>query len=417
MHILILPSEEFLPSDNPLDGIFQYHQAAILHNAGYDIGIISIKLSLSVPMILKGIGFKLIGRKTKNETDDFKTTALLKLCFNRLFLPKKFITKEVIEGVSVYRIDNFFYFPPVHNKNHFSWIKAGITCFREYIKERGKPDLIHAHNAIYAGMLAKKINQEFAIPYIITEHSSTYALKQADQRVLERAKKAYTGATGLYAVSPALAQLLNSLFDINRFRYLQNVLDQFLEQSPYNLSENKNASFIFLHIASLLPVKDQFTLLNAFQKVAAKKQDVELWIGGGGLLLHDLKEQAKHLGVSDKVKFLGVLDRKQVISTLQQCDCFVLSSKYETFGVVVIEAMLFGKPVIVTRCGIGQDIVNEKMGYVVEVGDDDGLAEAMVKITWSHHSFDPEHIRAFAIENFGKNRFTKDITKIYKEIA
>ena len=137
MHVLILPSEEFLPPENPLDGIFQYHQATILQTTGYDIGIISIKLTLSVPMILKGIGFKLIGRKTKNETDDFKITALLKLGFDRLFLPKKFITKEVIDGIAVYRIDNFFYFPPVHNKNHFSWIKAGITCFREYIKERG----------------------------------------------------------------------------------------------------------------------------------------------------------------------------------------------------------------------------------------------------------------------------------------
>jgi len=417
MHILIIPSEEFIPHYNKLDGIFQYHQAVILKEAGHRVGVLSVKLSFSIPMIVKGIFFKLIGKKTGNATDKLKSSHLLKLGFKKVVQPQTFVTKEDIDGLSVYRVEGLFFKPPADNKNHFSWLRAGMVCFKEYLKKAGRPDVIHAHNAIYAGMLAEKISEEFGLRYILTEHSSTYALKLADDNALKRVKLAYDKASGLFAVSEAFAQLLNNLFSFNRFHYLPNVLDQHLERSRYEPLKQKNAKFIFLHIAVLLPVKDQQTLLKAFKKVAAENNSVELWIGGGGELLEELKSQTEDLEIKDSVKFLGVLNRDEVISRIQSCDCFVLSSKYETFGVVVIEAMLFGKPVIVTRCGVGQNIVDEKVGYVVDVGSEQQLAGAMLKMIDEHSKYNPEYIRDYTIKNFGKEKFLHDINKIYKSVV
>ncbi|MDQ6609105.1 MAG: glycosyltransferase, partial [Bacteroidota bacterium] len=178
MHILVIPSEQFIPPQNKLDGIFQYHQATILRDAGHQIGVLSIKLSFSVPMIVKGIFFKIIGKKAGNETDEFRLPALLKLGIKKIFRKQSFVSREVIDGLTIYRVDGLYLRPPVQHQNHISWIKAGIICFRQYLQQEGRPDIIHAHNAVYAGMLAERLHQEFGIRYIITEHSSIYALNE-----------------------------------------------------------------------------------------------------------------------------------------------------------------------------------------------------------------------------------------------
>lgn len=416
MHILIIPSEEFIPPYNKLDGIFQYHQAIILQESGHRVGVLSVKLSFSIPMIGKAMVMRAVGKKAGNATDTYSLAALAKLGFSKLFRPQQFIYSETIEGLKIFRIDGLFLRPPKENKNHLSWLRAGMACFREYQKQEGTPDLIHAHNAIYAGMLAAQIKKSFGLRYILTEHSSTYALKKVEKETLNLVKKAYDNASGLFAVSQSFADLLNKLFSFQRFHYLPNVLDQQLEKFPYKQVTSSGNKFIFLHIAILLPVKDHATLLKAFQLVVRENPAAELWIGGDGELLHTLKVQAENLQIQNDVKFLGLLNRDEVINRIQLCDCFVLSSKYETFGVVLIEAMLFGKPVIVTRCGVGQSLVDEKIGFVVDVEDAGQLSQAMMKMMETKASYNPDHIRHVTINQFGKDAFIKRINKIYSEV-
>lgn len=415
MHVLIIPSEGFVPGYDKLEGIFQYHQAVILHEAGYRVGALSIRLSYSLPMIAKGFLYKIIGKKTGNETDAMPALSLLKFGWKKAFQPTAYVTKELLDGITVYRIDALYRRPPQNNRNHVSWIKAGLICFEEYLKHEGRPDIIHAHDAIYAGMLAGRIHAKHGVKYIITEHSSSFALGATDEGILERVKKAHASAAGLFAVSEAFADLLNKLFAFSRFRYLPNVLDQYLEQTSFHKTFSRHDRFRFLHIAVFKPVKDQQTLINAFKKVVAVNNNVELLIGGDGPLHNDLHDLVKQQGLQNHVRFLGRLNRDEVIEELNACDCFVLSSKYETFGLVIVEAMLFGKPVIATRCGVSQKIVDEKIGYLVEVGDEEALANAMLKMIKTKSDFDAGYIRSFTLEHFGKKPFLQNLNKIYKE--
>lgn len=417
MHILVIPSEEFLPPGNQLDGIFQYHQAVILKQAGHRVGVLSVKLSFSVPMILKGLFFKVTGKKAGNATDEYTAVALLKLGVKKLFRPVRFVSRETIDGLVVYRVDGLYFRPPAQHQNHLSWVKAGRVCFGEYLKREGRPDVIHAHNAIYAGLLAQKIHETYGLPYVITEHSSLYALKEADAATLNRARKAFDKAGALAAVSEAFADLLNKQFSFRRFRYVPNVLEQKLENHPYQAAKPVSGKFVFLHIASFLDVKDQTTLLKAFKDVVTRARGVELWIGGGGELEREIKQQVRDLALQDNVKFLGLLNRDEVVKNLQACDGFVLSSKYETFGVVVIEAMLFGKPVIVTRVGVGQSIVSDKIGYVVDVGNAGQLADAMLKMVHGHKEYDAAYIRRYTVAHFGKEAFLRQVENLYAAVA
>jgi glycosyltransferase involved in cell wall biosynthesis len=398
-----------------LEGIFQYHQAVILQEAGYRVGALSVRLSFSVPMILKGLVYKVLGRKAANATDEHSIASLIGLGAKKIFQPQKFISRDTLDGISVYRIDALYRRKPSNNRNHVSWIKGGLICFETYLKNEGQPDIIHAHDAIYAGMLAERIYAKYGIKYIITEHSSSFALGATDEGILHRVIKAHERATGLFAVSESFAELLNGLFHFKRFRYLPNVLDQYLEKAEYQTASVSNPKFRFLHIAVFKPVKDQSTLLKAFKRLVEKDSNVDLFIGGDGELHDELQEQVASAGLHKSVHFLGRLNRDEVIAQLKACDCFVLSSKYETFGLVIAEAMLFGKPVISTRCGISQKIVDDKIGYVVEVGNEKQLADAMLKMMETKKTFDPNYIRDFTIRHFGKERFLENLNKIYKE--
>jgi glycosyltransferase involved in cell wall biosynthesis len=266
-------------------------------------------------------------------------------------------------------------------------------------------------------MLAATISRKYHIPYVITEHSTFYATGSPDQKLLRRVKEAHRYAAALFAVSQPFAEFLNQQFGTNRFCYLPNVIDPLLETASLRDQNEKKGGFRFLNLALFKPVKDQETLLRAFAIIAKKNADVELRIGGKGDLQNKLIKLVEELGVDKRVTFLGELNREAVVDELHNCNCFVLSSKYETFGVVLIEAMLFGKPVISTAVGVAPEIINEKTGFVVNVGDENALAKAMINVTEQASVYEADCIRHFAVSNFGKDAFIERINKIYREVV
>jgi glycosyltransferase involved in cell wall biosynthesis len=102
------------------------------------------------------------------------------------------------------------------------------------------------------------------------------------------------------------------------------------------------------------------------------------------------------------------------LKQLQHSDAFVLSSNYETFGVVLVEAMSCGLPVVSTKCGGPESIiVNENLGLLVEPTAK-ALAEGMQKMVQTH--YDNTVIRNFAIENFSEKVISEKLIDIYKKI-
>lgn len=417
MKIFIIPSEEFLPGGSTTIGIFQYHQAKALQEAGHKVDVVSVSQSFSLPMIAKGIFLKAVGKKTDNACDEHSVTRLLKIAYRKTFRISTFIHHENVRGISVWRVDGFFYRPPVENKNHYGWIKAGLAAFDDYVKQHGKPDVVHAHNALYAGMLAQSIKEKYGVPYVITEHSTAFARNTInDAKILRRIKNAYDNAGVLTAVSEPFCRLLNEKFSFNRFRCLHNVLDPEFEKKPVTAVSKTKDEFVFINIAELHPKKDHLTLLAAFKKLYAQHNNARLWIGGDGELATELKAKVEAENLEGAVSFLGALNRDAVFNALQKADCFVLSSKYETFGVVAIEAMLLGKPVIVTRCGGPESFVTPQTGIVIDKENDEQLATAMQEVMFADAGrYEATGIRNFALKNFGAAAFVANANIFYEE--
>jgi glycosyltransferase involved in cell wall biosynthesis len=147
-----------------------------------------------------------------------------------------------------------------------------------------------------------------------------------------------------------------------------------------------------------------------------KYHRVILQLVGDGPERVSLQQTACELGVSDQVFFLGLLKRDEVLEKVATATSFVFSSRYETFGVAVIEALALGKPVIATRCGGPESIIEVGDGVLVDVDDVDALSIAMFNMFQNYKTYNLQNIRRSAIDRFGEDAVITRLKAIYEEV-
>ena len=125
-------------------------------------------------------------------------------------------------------------------------------------------------------------------------------------------------------------------------------------------------------------------LLKAFRYASKSRQKMELFIAGTGELREKLEAMAERYGIADKVHFLGFLPDEQLKQAYADCDIFVLPSvvKSEAFGIVQLEAMIYGKPVINTALpsGVPYVSIHGETGLTVAPDDPKALAKALISL-------------------------------------
>ena len=153
-------------------------------------------------------------------------------------------------------------------------------------------------------------------------------------------------------------------------------------------------------------------LINAMAGVPGLK----LKIAGTGSQLKKLVNQAKTLGLDDRIAFVGEADRNEVKDLIQRSKFLVLASRYETFGNVLLEAMACGKPVVATRCGGPAEIVPGDVGYLSESTKED-LSEKIRQMDKSYDSFSPQVIRKYVEDHFTSASWASSLEAILSEIV
>ncbi|MBK8302208.1 MAG: glycosyltransferase [Chloracidobacterium sp.] len=160
------------------------------------------------------------------------------------------------------------------------------------------------------------------------------------------------------------------------------------------------ASSRLLCLSRLDHQKNIFFLIDSFAVAADKIPDKRLFILGTGPLQQAIEARIKLLNLDDRVFLLGFSKKPE--DYLKLCDLFVLASRYESFGNVVIEALACGAPVVATNYGT---VVNEIMqcdslGMIVEQGDVNGFAAAMIDITNNRDRYDRNALNEHARTHF-----------------
>ena len=327
---------------------------------------------------------------------------------------------EIIEGIQIYR--NRCFCPLKHGiEGHRKAFANGIQKLYDQYMKGNKPDIIHAHCCVWAGYAAMKLSEQIGIPYVVTEHATLFQLhrdeiSEKNDKVI---RKIFQKAARVICVSGAFAKLIESYRpDIDVVGNVVNC-DAFVPRAD----SEKHRGIRFLTVCYMeeeaqLYKKGIDILIQAWTEVVKKYTDVKLVIGGGGSAKTKVEQWVEEHGISKYVEFTGALDRKQVIQEMQSCDCFVLPSRYETFGVVYVEAMACGKPVIAMANGGPDDFVKPFNGILIEP-DVKELVQAfyeMIGHLTRGNYYQEEKISNYIKSKFSYEAIAEQLEAIYNSI-
>lgn len=260
--------------------------------------------------------------------------------------------------------------------NSLYTISAWIETFVFLKKE--KPDILITH-LWFANTIGRILGKLLNIKKIISfEHNIYSNIKNYRMFFLDKLLQNYSHV--IVAVSSAVKKMLiDHGIKAEKIKVLVNAVDieVFRNAKPAS-RENfgiEQDDFVFLSVGRLIHQKGMDILIEAF----AKTERGALIIVGQGKDEMLLKEKVKCLNLERRVKFLGI--RSDIPALLKMSDCFVLASRYEGFGIVVIEAMAAGKPIIVSEFDARKDFIDDgKNAIVVPIEDSKTLYEAMKSI-------------------------------------
>ncbi len=329
------------------------------------------------------------------------------------------LTAEDDEGVPTLRFHSVSLFPKLPRLQVWQWNRYGRRLFSEYVTRFGKPDLVHAHCLYPAGSFAYSLRELHGIPFVVTEHRSAYGHSRIDPHLLRVARHTARAAARTFAVSPAMCSLLETLLgsETSKWRPLPNIVsDRFLKAPLPTVKDRTNGEVVFLHVSLLTPNKAVDSLIRGFAQAFPDDAGARLQIGGAGPEQPRLQALVAALGLSNRVEFLGNLSRDQVLTVMASADAFVLTSRFEPFGVVLIEALALGKPVIATRSGGPESIVGEHDGLLVPVDDVPAIAHALGELRRRIGSYDPAAIRARCESRFSARVVNARLIQEYRDV-
>lgn len=385
MNIVIIPAF-FQIKKNPTLGSFFTDQARALHELGHRVSIL------------------------------YCDTYSVKCAKDYLQYDEEVVS--MMEGIRIYR--KRFFCPLKHGmEGHRTVFSRGITQLYEQYLSDDKIDIIHAHCSVWAGYAAMKLSEKTHIPYVVTEHATLFQLHRDEISRKNDAwiREIFGRAEKLVCVSRAFADVLSEYrSDID---IIGNVVDCGRFQCVPSERGNGTVRFLTVcHMANeaMLRKKGIDILLKAWKELVTKMPDVRLTVGGGGQGIRKAVEWCREYGIDQTVDFVGQLGRGQVAAQMQACDVFVLPSRYETFGVVYIEAMACGKPVIAAANGGPDDFVKEFNGVLIEPENTEALVGAMVYMAGHRAVYQPRRIADFAVENFSGQAIATQLVSLYSQV-
>ncbi|MDC4276377.1 glycosyltransferase, partial [Acinetobacter baumannii] len=157
-------------------------------------------------------------------------------------------------------------------------------------------------------------------------------------------------------------------------------------------------------------------IIRDFARALMQQPNLKLKIGGDGPERINLETLVKELNISHAVTFLGLLSREEVRVRINKASAFILGSDYETFGVVVVEALALGKPVISTKCGGPESIIQPEVGYLVEKNSIDEMAEAIIDLYNNYDNYQAENIRKYCERSFSEQAVVGQLQNLYLSV-
>lgn len=377
-HILILPSS-YTSAYNLISAPFFRDQALALKKQGNKVGVLC-----SLPISIKKVFHQ-----------------------SKFFFEKE---KYVDDGIPT-RVFPFPSIPKSFRLNSAIRLMIGKYLLKRYIKEVGMPDVIHVHN-FYSGDIAIWAKRKFNIPYVVTEHSSTFINNQLSKNQFRFAKNVYKNSDMNISVSIGFTELLIKKMGI-QFITIPNVVD--VDFFTLVDKPEGNSNFNFLNIGHLNANKNQIYLIKSFLEKFKGDLSKSLTVAGYGPLKERIEHFIKKNDTNNQVNLLKAPSRKKVLELIHQSNCLVVSSFIETFSVVIIESLSCGVPVVsVKSSGPSSIISNDDYGILCDI---DQLGNSLNEVIERKDSFHKENLRNYVIDNYSEEVVAKSLLSIYSSVC
>ena len=298
------------------------------------------------------------------------------------------------KGVKVYRIGNYM----INPNNFIDWIMQMnfnlVAKANEIIAKEGNFDVIHAHDWLVA-YAAKTLKNSYGTPIVATIHATEAGRNSGIHDETQR----YINDTEWMLTYEASEVIVNSNYMKSELQRLFGLPFEKINVVPNGVNLNlysgveRDYEFrrqyaadnekIILFVGRLVYEKGIQHLIAAMPKILEKYHDSKLVIAGKGGMIDELKAQVNAMGISNKVYFTGYLNSKQVVKMYKCADVAVFPSTYEPFGIVALEGMLSGTPVVVSDVGGLNEIVQHgENGMKSYAGNPNSLADSIVSLLY-----------------------------------
>lgn len=294
---------------------------------------------------------------------------------------------------------------PVINQLVFFWIVIGQT---KKIARGFSPDLVHGNIGYPGAFWSWAVSRSLKVPYVITEHTRiannfrSWFHKSLTLFGLKR-------ASGITSVSSWHAQEIKSIVGRK-----VSVAGNIIRIEKFN-AVNRASPSQPVHFGILASMNTDGKGLDLLLQACASIQEAYvLHLGGSGKLLDTYLAMAENLGIAANCKFHGFVTHSQVPDFMAQLHFFVSSSKSETFGMVMAEAMAAGLPVVATDSGGSAELINSQNGILVSSREPELLASALKTMIHNYTRYDADRIKE-SVNQYSEKSFLNRIQKIYEE--
>ena len=225
---------------------------------------------------------------------------------------------------------------------------VSIELFDEYLKKNKIPNLIHAHKLRFSSFAAYAIHKKYKIPYVITEHNSDVIRNLFPKQLKNIATEIINNSQNFNTVSNINSKALKKYFNLPKVDILHNVLPEIFIKDSNQKKKKSKKNYNFLSVTRFDENKNVKLLIDVFIE-NFKNLNATLSIVGTGKLINKYRKIIIKNKMSKKIKFFGFLDRKSISTLYQRCNCFILPSHKETFGLSLMESLLFKNYCITSR--------------------------------------------------------------------